>query len=105
VGDTRGDQQLSKLQDVYPELLGAAYLINTPWLVSTLMKLLYAVMTKQTMAKVRAYCTAHAHAHAHAHAPPHTHTHRGRKRGVYVERDFDGDAHFLSTDGGRIYEY
>jgi len=44
---------LAKLQDVYPELLGAAYLINAPWLVSTLMKLLYAVMTKQTMAKVK----------------------------------------------------
>lgn len=51
--DVEAIRKLSKLQDVYPELLGAAYLINTPWLVSTLMKLLYAVMTKQTMAKVK----------------------------------------------------
>jgi hypothetical protein len=63
---TRGDHQLSKLQDVYPELLGAAYLINTPWLVSTLMKLLYAVMTKQTMAKVRTRTAPHTHTTAHA---------------------------------------
>jgi len=51
--DTGALSTLSKLQEAYPELLGAAYIINAPWLVSTLMKLLNALMTKQTMDKVR----------------------------------------------------